>query len=65
MGGPLICHYLMPDGCFVPGGNPSALFSSDGRHFVSPMPAGSGRWLPAEELSRRRYWERLVFPLRP
>ncbi len=24
-----------------------------------------GRWLPAEELPRRRYWERLAFPSRP
>jgi len=43
MGGPVICDYLMPDGCFIPGGNPSARFSSDGRHFVSPMPS-RGAW---------------------
>ncbi|WP_152227452.1 ferredoxin [Pseudomonas sp. SCB32] len=43
MGGPVICDYLMPDGYFIPGGNPSARFSSDGRHFVSPMPS-RGAW---------------------
>lgn len=26
MGGPLVCHYLMPDGCFIPDCNPSARF---------------------------------------
>lgn len=43
MGGPLVCHYLMPDGCFIPDCNPSARFSSDGRHFVSPIPS-RGAW---------------------
>ncbi|WP_416310867.1 ferredoxin [Pseudomonas sp. W03] len=43
MGGPVLCDYLMPDGCFIPDGNPSARFSSDGRHFVSPMPS-RGAW---------------------
>ncbi|WP_447755101.1 ferredoxin [Pseudomonas nicosulfuronedens] len=43
MGGPVICDYLMPDGCFIPDGSPSARFSSDGRHFVSPMPS-RGAW---------------------
>ncbi|MCY1433817.1 hypothetical protein D9M71_498560 [compost metagenome] len=32
---------------------------------AEPLEAGDGRWPPAEELSRRCYWERLVFPLRP
>ncbi len=43
MGGPLVCHYLMPDGCFIPDCNPSARFSSDGRHFVLPIPS-RGAW---------------------
>ncbi len=32
---------------------------------AEPLQACAGRWLPAEELSRRRYWERLAFPSRP
>ncbi|PYB17524.1 hypothetical protein, partial [Pseudomonas aeruginosa] len=32
---------------------------------AEPLQACAGRWLPAEELPRRRYWERLAFPSRP
>ncbi len=32
---------------------------------TSPLGTLQQEWLPAEELPRRRYWERLAFPARP
>ena len=39
MGGPVVCDYLLPDGSVIFNASPSAQFSSDGRHFVSPAPS--------------------------
>ncbi|KAF1069997.1 MAG: hypothetical protein GAK45_00937 [Pseudomonas citronellolis] len=56
MGGPLVCDYLLPDGCLVEGASPSARFSSDGRYFVSPMPSrGAWRLLVLDRQERLLY----------
>lgn len=56
MGGPVVCDYLLPDGSLITQASPSARFSSDGRHFVSPMPS-RGAWglLIFDRWQRRLY----------